>query len=312
MGENQNQPQQKSQHQPVVYSLLSPSLRQSLRLSIIKQVREAKSSFYWAMRFLPYDNRNAIYSVYVFCREVDDIVDELTDQKQMTYELDKWREEIDALYDGHPFHPTSVALSHYIKTFDLPKQAFLDVITGMEMDVGDPIMAPNHDELMLYCDRVAVSVGKLCVRIFGQNGDKGDKVAFHLGRALQLTNILRDIAEDAKMGRVYLPLELLEKHSISKTNPVEIINHPNLEAVCRDLADEARQYFNDSIKAMDECDAKTIRPARIMAAIYLRSLRYLINRGWKGKAIYKERSFLRAVWERTIKLIITLKITFFG
>lgn len=308
MVKNQNQPS----HKKAAYSQLSPSLRQSLRLSISKQVREAKTSFYWAMRFLPYHNRNAIYSVYVFCREVDDIVDELTDHNQMIYELNKWRDEIDALYNGHPFHPTAVALSRYIDVFDLPKETFLEIIDGMEMDVGDQIKAPTHKKLMLYCDRVAVAVGKLCIRIFGQNGGKGDTLAHHLGRALQLTNILRDVAEDANMGRLYLPSELLLKHGITDVEADKVLTHPNLDKVCRDLAEEANGYFKSSQKIMDECDARTIRPARIMASIYHRPLVYLMNRGWDNKAIYKERSFLRGIWEKTIKLIITLKITLFG
>ncbi len=308
MVNDQNQPP----HKPAVYSQLSPSFRQSLRLSISKQVREAKTSFYWAMRFLPYHNRNAIYSVYVFCREVDDIVDELTDQNQMIYELNKWRDEIDALYMGHPFHPTAVSLSRYIHMFELPKETFLEIIDGMEMDVGNQIKAPTHEKLMLYCDRVAVAVGKLCIRIFGQNGGKGDTVAHHLGRALQLTNILRDVVEDANMGRLYLPSELLTKHGITDIDLNIVLKHPNLDNVCRDLAEEASHYFVSAQKVMDECDAKTIRPARIMATIYHRSLVYLMKRGWDNKAIYKERSFLGGIWEKTIKLVITLRITLIG
>ena len=173
------------------------------------QSQASGSSFYAGMRVLPKAEREAMYAIYGFCREVDDIADDLQgDRTDRARALGGWRVDIESLYaGGDPGHAAVVAEA--VRRFGLAKQDFLTVIDGMQMDVDRDIRAPDMAELDLYCDRVASAVGRLSVRIFGMEHDPGLKLAHHLGRALQLTNILRDLDEDAEIGRLYLPGDLL-------------------------------------------------------------------------------------------------------
>src|SRR5216683_6560070 len=168
------------------------------------------SSFYAAMRILPREQREAMFQIYSFCRQVDDIADSDGPRPERLAALQQWRDDIDALYQGQP----PARLQDYVasvRTFDLKREDFLAIVDGMEMDVPQDIRAPDLATLDLYCDRVASAVGRLSVRVFGLARDDGILLAHHLGRALQLTNILRDIDEDAGLGRLYLPREgLLE------------------------------------------------------------------------------------------------------
>src|SRR5262249_3008692 len=148
--------------------------------------------------------------------------------------LEEWRAEIDRLYGGKPLKPVARALMEPVRSYGLRKQDFLAVIDGMEMDAEQAIVAPDIATLDLYCDRVASAVGHLSVRAFGAGEPEADTVAHHLGRALQLTNILRDLAEDADRGRLYLPRELLEQQGISYADPKAVLTHPKLRKVCRD------------------------------------------------------------------------------
>jgi len=164
------------------------------------------SSFYAAMRILPREQREAMFQIYSFCRQVDDIADSHGPREERLAALQKWRDDIDALYRGQP----PARLSDYVasvKRFDLQRADFLAIVDGMEMDVPQDIRAPDLATLDLYCDRVASAVGRLSVRVFGLPQEDGILLAHHLGRALQLTNILRDIDEDAALGRLYLPRE---------------------------------------------------------------------------------------------------------
>ena len=183
------------------------------------------SSFYAAMRILPSSQRRAMFEIYRFCRAVDDIADGHGDRSARLAELARWRTDIDALYAGKP--PRRVrALVEPVRAFDLQRDDFLSIIDGMEMDARADIRAPDLATLDLYCDRVACAVGRLSVRVFGMSAQGGAPLAFHLGRALQLTNILRDLDEDADRGRLYLPLEVLLAAGIGQTEPAKVFENP--------------------------------------------------------------------------------------
>ncbi len=243
------------------------------RRMIAKQVKNASTSFYWAMRLLPKERRHAIFAVYAFCRQVDDIADDdgmSVDDRRTG--LTAWRREIDQLFVDQPEHPIARALLPAVAKYDLEKADFIAVIDGMEMDLGTPIRAPQRPTFDLYCDRVACAVGRLCVNIFGQPGERGRILANAQGRALQITNILRDVHEDAERDRLYLPLELLESRGIFLTRPKEVLAHPNFVSAWRTLASEAAGWYQKSDQAIANCDPKAMKPARIMLAVYRANL----------------------------------------
>jgi len=243
---------------------------------IARRVRAASSSFYWAMRLLPGERRRAIFAVYAFCREVDDIADEPGELDDKLKGLEAWRREIASAFAGKPHDPVSAALAGACKTFSLRAEDLIAVIDGMEMDATGPLVAPDAATLDLYCDRVAAAVGRSCVRIFGEPGAAGQSLAYHLGRALQLTNIARDVAEDAADGRLYLPRELLEAHAITATEPEAVMRHPAYAAAWRDFAALAADQFAKAEEAFAACDAAKVRPARIMAEVYRLNLKRMM------------------------------------
>ena len=255
-----------------------------LRQTIRHRVEAAGTSFYWAMRLLPKHRRNGMYAVYAFCREVDDIADGERPVEHKIAALAAWREEIDALYAGHPRHLVAQALSEPAVRYDLRRRDFLAIIDGMEMDAREDIRAPDLATLDLYCARVASAVGHLSVHVFGDPSDAAHAVAESLGRALQLTNILRDLDEDAGRGRLYLPREVLDRHGIRGTDPKAVLRHPALPAVCREVAAIAEEHFQSSMRAMECCSRRAMRPAAVMAAIYHATLSALLRSEWRDPA----------------------------
>ena len=247
----------------------------------IERAGAAKSSFYAAMKLLPEERRNAMFAIYAFCRDVDDIADEPAPEGTKPIELALWRSEIEAIYAGLvPGKPLARALMAPVKHFGLLKQDFLAVIDGMAMDAERDIRAPSLAELDLYCARVASAVGRLSVRVFGTWEPPADEVADHLGRALQLTNILRDLDEDAERGRLYLPRETLEKHGIAGDDPATVLADPALTAVCSEIAALARQHYQAAERAMAQCRRAAMRPAMMMGGVYHALLLRLERRGW--------------------------------
>ena len=245
------------------------------------RVRQSGSSFFWAMRLLPRERRDAMFAIYAFCREVDDIADEEGPRPERLAALIGWRKEIAALYAGAARHPIAVALDGPVRRFGLEADDFLGVIEGMEMDAVSDIRAPSLAELDLYCDRVASATGRLSVRVFGVPDDRGIRLAHHLGRALQLTNILRDVAEDAGRGRLYLPRELLTAHGIAETEPRAVLARPELPRVCRELGMLARDHFHQAASVLAECPKARVRPAATMHALYGELLDRLMDDGWR-------------------------------
>ena len=239
------------------------------------------SSFYWAMRLLPRRRREAMFAIYAFCREIDDIADEPGSADDQRRRLDLWRDEIDALYSGTPTRLTARALAAPVRRFGLRREDFLAVIEGVEMDLGEGLKAPDFAELELYCRRVAGAVGLLSIRAFGAAGSaRAEAFALALGTALQLTNILRDMVEDAERDRLYLPRELLDEAGIEAAPPGEVLRHAALPEVCGALARIAVERFDEARAALADCDRRALRPAVAMMVHYRRLLAALERRGW--------------------------------
>jgi phytoene synthase len=237
------------------------------------------SSFYAAMRILPREQREAMFQIYSFCRQVDDIADSDGPRPDRLAALQQWRDDIDALYQGRP----PARLQDYVASvqrFGLKREDFLAIVDGMEMDVPQDIRAPDLATLDLYCDRVASAVGRLSVRVFGLPENDGILLAHHLGRALQLTNILRDIDEDAGLGRLYLPREGLLHAGITSDDPVKVSADRALPKVCLPLVERARAHFETADAVMKRNSRRVVRAPRIMSKYYRAILELLVARGF--------------------------------
>ena len=249
--------------------------------AIALRLRSARSSFSGTMQLLSAHRREAMYALHAFCREVEDIAASETSRVLKYTLLGNWRSEIALLYAGRPRHLVTCALSEPVRQYSLQCEDFLAIIDGMEMDARTDIRAPSLCELDRYCERVAVSVGRLSVRILGEGTPAGDRVAAELGRALQLTNILRSLAEDARRHRLYLPREVLQAHGIHATAPSWVLAQPALPDVCRDVAMLAEGHYAAAAEAIAVCPRGTMRPAAVILHIYRALLRELLARGWR-------------------------------
>lgn len=242
--------------------------------------RVSGSSFYLAMRILQREQREAMFEVYGFCRVVDDIADSAAPRAWRLERLAEWRRDIEAIYAGGTPPPELEGLARAILRFSLHKPDFLAVIDGMEMDAAADIRAPALTQLELYCDRVACAVGRLSVRIFGMEEVDGKALAYHLGQALQLTNILRDIDEDAEAGRLYLPREALQSAGIDESEPETVITDPRIGIACAFVAQRARSHYAMSDEIMSRCPRHVVRAPKIMAEAYRQVLEDMLARGW--------------------------------
>jgi squalene synthase HpnD len=258
-------------------------------------VKRAGTSFYRGMKILPKDRRAAMYAIYGFCRIVDDVADEPGPLPQKMAGLAAWRDRIAALYRGRADEPITRVLLPAIARYHLRQEDFLAVIDGMAMDTEHAIVAPDMATLDLYCDRVAAAVGRLSVRAFGDDSADADEVAWHLGRALQLTNILRDVAEDAGRGRLYLPREWLDDAGVPP-EPQAALHHKALPALCARMAAQAHRHFDQAAAAMQRCDARAMKPARLMGATYAAVLERLQQRGWSNPAQPVKLSRWQKLW----------------
>jgi phytoene synthase len=241
--------------------------------------RAAGSSFYFAMRMLPRARRDAMFEIYSFCRHVDDIADSSAPRAERIAGLERWRRELDDVYAGR-VAPEHRGLASAIEEFSLRKEDFIAIIEGMEMDAAEDIRAPDLATFDLYCDRVASAVGRLSVKAFGMGEPDGERLAHHLGRALQITNILRDIDEDAENGRLYLPRELLHEAGIETTDPRAVAAHPALGRIGAALIERARDHFEKADEVMDSSPRWMVRAPRIMGKVYRAILDDLAVRGF--------------------------------
>jgi phytoene synthase len=258
-------------------------MRETLALAEASDVAAAErasgSSFYNAMRILPRAQRLAMFEIYSFCRQVDDIADARGLRRERREELQRWRADIDALYVGNVV-PRTRGLLAPVRDFGLRREDFHAIIDGMEMDVIEDIRAPDEATLDLYCNRVASAVGRLSVRVFGMEEQDGIALAHHLGRALQLTNILRDLDEDAALGRLYLPAEALREAGIATTDPAAALASPLVGTVCARVVERARGHFASADKIMARSPRRCVRAPRIMGEAYRLILDSLVARGW--------------------------------
>jgi len=244
------------------------------------QAKVSGSSFYAGMRVLPQAEREAMYAIYGFCRLVDDIADDQDrDPNTRQAELDQWRHDIDALYAGQDPGQASL-VARAVQQFRLDKADFMAVIDGMAMDVEQDIRWPDFQTLDLYCDRVASAVGRLSVKVFGMDDADGIPLAHHLGRALQFTNILRDIDEDADIGRVYLAREFLEDAGIPLGTPLQVTQDPRVDIAARQLAQRAKAHFAQADAILKRRPKGHLIAPRLMAAVYAPILKRMEAQGW--------------------------------
>ena len=229
------------------------------------------SSFYYSFRFLPEERRRAITALYAFCREVDDVVDELTDRAVARVKLAWWRGEVEAIYGGNPQHPVARALTDVVGPFDLRRAQLDEIIDGMEMDLDHGRYA-DFAALRVYCHRVAGVVGVLSATIFGYQRAQTLDYAHDLGIAFQLTNIIRDIGEDARRDRIYLPQEDLARYGVSDADILAGRESAGMRELMRFEIARARSFYSQALGKLPAADRRAQRAGLIMAAIYQRLL----------------------------------------
>lgn len=264
----------------------------------------AGSSFYAGMRVLPKAEREAMYAVYGFCRIVDDIADDQQgDRATRAAALDRWRDDLDALYAGRD--PGQAAfLVEAVRRFALHREDFEAVIDGMATDVAGDVRWPSDADLDLYCDRVASAVGRLSVQVFGMDREPGVALSHHLGRALQLTNILRDIDEDAAIGRVYLSAEALTGAGIALTTPQEVVADPRIDTAVRPLVAKAHRHYHAAHDILATRPKGHLIAPRLMEAAYAKLLRRMEQAGWAQPRMRVKTNKLALLWT-VARLLVT-------
>lgn len=248
---------------------------------VAEVTRASGSSFFLPMMLLPREKREAMLALYAYCRETDDIADEIADPNESRALLAEWGKEIDALYHGVPSHPVSLALVEPIKRFGLDEKLFLEILEGFEMDGSGSMVRPSLERLERYCYCVACCVGLLSVEIFGYRASSIPQFALHLGHAFQLTNILRDVAEDAARGRIYLPAELLAREGLADVPPGAIVAEPATVKVCAEIGAMARMRFEKATDALPRSERRNMRPALLMRGVYENYLREIERQNFR-------------------------------
>ena len=260
-----------------------------------EKAAQSGSSFYYSFLFLPPERRRAITALYAYCREVDEVVDECTDVGVARTKLAWWRNEVAAIYRGRAQHPVALALAATLPKFNLPETRLLEIIDGMEMDLTQH-RYPDFAALQLYCYRVASVVGLLSAEIFGYSDANTLKYAENLGMAFQLTNIIRDVGEDARRDRVYLPLDELASHKVT----VSDIMHGNESDAFRRLMEfqieRALRYYRDAFALLPAADRKSQRAGLVMAAIYQTLLNEIRTDGARVLGQRTSLTPLRKLW----------------
>lgn len=260
-----------------------------------KKAAASGSSFYFSFLFLPPRRRRAIVALYAFCREVDDAVDECADAQAARARLAWWRAELAGTYDGRPGHPVTQALADAARDFNLPQELLTEIIDGMEMDLSQTRYA-DFKALNLYCYRVASTVGLLAAEIFGYEDRRTLKYAHDLGLAFQLTNIIRDVGEDARRGRIYLPQDELERFGV---NAEDILHARYTEGFHRLMdfqVERAERYYEQAFAQLPAQDRRAQRPGLVMAAIYHALLRKIRRDGCRVLDRRMALTPLRKLW----------------
>ena len=253
------------------------------------------SSFYYSFMFLPAERRQAITALYAFCREVDDVVDECHDLSLAQTKLEWWRQEVGRVYNGTPAHPVGHALKDVIKGFRLPQEQLLEIIDGMAMDLSQTRYL-DFKGLQLYCYRVASVVGLLAAEIFGYQDRQTLKYAHDLGLAFQLTNIIRDVGEDARRGRIYLPIEDLQRFNVPAKDILEARYSDAFRELMAFQAERAEKFYDQAFAQLPAVDRKAQRPGLVMAAIYRTLLREIARDGFMVLDRRTSLTPLRKVW----------------
>ena len=232
-----------------------------------QKTAQSGSSFYYSFLFLPPERRRAITALYAFCREVDDTVDEASDQSVARIKLAWWRNEVTQMYSGTPTHPVMLALKPHIQPYDLKQEHLQAIIDGMEMDL-DQSRYLDYPNLKKYCWHVAGVVGILSASIFGVTNPQTLKYAETLGLAFQLTNIIRDVGEDARKGRIYLPVSELQQFNVTAADLLNARHSEKFEALMKFQADRAQTLYDEAFALLPKEDRRAQRPGLMMAAIY--------------------------------------------
>lgn len=245
-----------------------------------QKTTSSSSSFYFSFLFLDLEARQAMTVLYAFCREVDDVVDECTDPGVARTKLAWWRDEIARTFAGKPNHPVGKALQGVIARYDLPQEYFLEIIDGMEMDLNSNAYR-TFKELSLYCYRAASVVGLMAAEIFGYEDRRTLKYAHDLGMAFQLTNILRDLGEDAQRGRVYIPEEDMMRFNVTRDDILHGLLNDNMRALLRFQAERANRYYQQAFGHLPDSDRYRQRSGLIMAAVYQAVLKAIEDCGYQ-------------------------------
>jgi 15-cis-phytoene synthase len=259
------------------------------------KTEQSGSSFYYSFKFLPHERRRAITALYAFCREVDDVVDECTNESVARTTLAWWRGQVADIYSGKPQHPVALALVPLVKQFNLPQEHLLEIIDGMEMDLNQHQYA-DFKSLQLYCYRVASVVGLLAAEIFGYKDRKTLKYAHDLGIALQLTNIIRDVGEDARRGRIYLPQDEMAQFGVHTSDILDARETDAFRKLMAFQIERAQRFYDQALTELPVADRKAQRTGLIMAAIYRATLEEVV---YTGCHVLRERVSLpplRKLW----------------
>ena len=250
---------------------------------IKKIVKKSGSSFFWGMYILPTKERRAIYTLYAFCRHIDDIVDGQESLSHKMELLEAWRLELDNIYDKKvPASDIGRNIYKNCMRFNLPKRELISLLDSISMDLPDPLRAPSLEEFERYCRGVACAPGSMSLRILGcKDEDLIKALSLSLGMAMQITNILRDVREDALAGRLYIPEEFLQKAGILSTDPMTVVVDKNLAVAREELAQMADKNYAEAFKQIKKLDKKIARSIRAIAYIYKKYFDIMQNRGWE-------------------------------
>lgn len=263
---------------------------------ISKLVRRARSNFFWSFVFLDRDRRDAIFAAYAFARRTDDLVDDAPSPEEASRRLVAWREELAACYEGTPTSDITIALQPVHRRFGIPREYFEELIAGVEMDLTNTRYA-TFDDLYTYCYRVASVVGLICIEIFGYTEDETREYAVNLGMALQLTNILRDVAEDAGRDRIYLPGEDLERFGVAEADLLAGRTNAAFTEMMAFQCARAREYYDRALAHLPDADRKAMFPAETMRRIYFAILEKIQRRDYR---VFDERITISPLWKVAI------------